>query len=137
MSEEEEPEIKIDVKRDSKGRWQKGHSANPGGALAERKRRRTNITALRKAMTRTDGSSELVDAIRQGVLDGEASLIKLAAEYLWGRPEHKVTVRKIDELPDAELAELAGKATKYLQDVVREPEWIEVERDSRADSDEE
>jgi hypothetical protein len=79
------------TKKPRGGSWKKGQSGNPSGLPKEARERRKRVAeALEDALIMDDGRDLLIEAIVLGVQEGEPALIKLAAEYRWGKPPERV-----------------------------------------------
>lgn len=71
--------------------FKKGQSGNPGGLTKEQREIRQSVSEKLNARFEEGGVDRLVDAIVFGVERGDASCIKLACEYRWGKPSQELT----------------------------------------------
>ena len=75
-------------------KFKPGQSGNPSGFSKERRTRLQEIAeALDKAFAPEGNSPDkLINVIVIGVLAGNVELIKLAAQYRWGRPPQEISL---------------------------------------------
>lgn len=102
-----------------------GQSGNPGGMPKGAREVRQKVAAALDARFTVDGRDLLVDALVAGVSMADATCIKLACEYRWGKPVtmlelsgpegeplSKLDLTRLSNDELAELQKITFKATK-------------------------
>jgi hypothetical protein len=100
-----------------------GQSGNPGGMPKGAREVRFKVAAALDERFTQDGQDRLVDALVLGVEAGDATCIKLACEYRWGKPVTQLELSGPDgeplrsaldlsRLSDAELATMQQLTAK-------------------------
>ncbi len=98
--------------------FKKGVTGNPQGLSRTQRNEREDVRRMLKEACKISGSDkdELIEAIKDGILDRNPAIIKIACEYRWGRATQHVTVEKKEpkDMSKDELAELVPEALAAL-----------------------
>ena len=111
------------IKRDEGGRLVKGTaSPNPGGQTKKHIAIRRSVrNALDQAFTRPDGTDELVDALVAGVRSGDATSLKLACAYRYGKP--------VDQTPEEAAQQRAAQLGSLEEVIIEMGKLVESKKD--------
>lgn len=102
--------------------WKKGQSGNPGGMTAKHVAIRRSVrNALDEAFTRPDGTDELVEALVAGVRAGDATSLKLACAYRYGKP--------VDQTPEEAAQQRAAQLGSIEEVIIEMGKLVEAKKD--------